>query len=175
MEHFEPLIDPANPIIPVAPQVHNPSLHNSPTKSGNIRSMFKSKGSVGIGGSSVPSNMPPVEQKLFPISATSVDQADKINKLQKLWLHSVATCVKMQGNIIRTDFDIALLDALLTAESYYDSNKPECERKKIVTGLVATKTSDELIGFHETDLAEYFDPDIKFPGRDRCHSHQHAK
>ncbi|XP_055336505.1 uncharacterized protein LOC129586967 [Paramacrobiotus metropolitanus] len=148
MEHFEPLVDPNN------------QIHTAGEQPGaNLRNMFKPKPAV-----STMSGM----RRVSGVAATSVEQADKVNQLQKLWLDSVATKVKMDGNIIRANFDIELLEAALTAESYYDNKRPECERKRIVRTIVHSVASDELMGFKDADLGEYFDPDVKFPGRNRC-------
>ncbi|XP_055341555.1 uncharacterized protein LOC129590382 [Paramacrobiotus metropolitanus] len=149
MEHFEPLVDPNN------------QIHTAGEQAGtNGKNLFKQPKPA----ASTMSGM----RRMSGVAATSVEQAEKVNQLQKMWLDSVATRVKMEGNVMRGNFDIELLEAALTAESYYDNKKPDCERRRMVRTIVAKAVSDELLGFKEADLAEYFDPDVKFPGRNRC-------
>ena len=107
-------------------------------------------------------------RKTINVSVPTVQEAGRVSYLQKVYLDSVATKVKMEGNLLRTEFDISLLETSLTAESYYDRKKPEDERRKIIKGIVGGATSEELLTINDDEIAEYFDPEIKFPGRNRC-------
>ena len=107
-------------------------------------------------------------RKTINLSVSIVQEAGRVSHLQKLYLDSVTTKIKMEGNLLRTEFDIDLLQTSLTAESYYDRKKPEDERLKMIKGTVGGATSEELLTVNDNELAEYFDPEVKFPGRNRC-------
>ena len=102
------------------------------------------------------------------LSLPELQDADRVSLLQKMYLDSIATKVKMEGNLLRTEFDINLLETSLTAESYYDNKKSDQDKQRMVRGMVGGMTSEELLGHKVDELAEYFDPEVKFPGRNKC-------
>ncbi|OQV13022.1 hypothetical protein BV898_12681 [Hypsibius exemplaris] len=159
MEHFENFADPMHHLQQLT--VDNGQTPTATPTTGNLRSMFI-KPMQGMASASG------FRGKTTNVSVAVVQEAERVSGLQKLYLDCVATKVKMEGNLLRTDFDIGLLETSLTAESYYDRKKPEEEQRKIIKGIMRGVTSDELLSVNNNEIAEYFDPEVKFPGRNQC-------
>ncbi|GAV01274.1 hypothetical protein RvY_12011 [Ramazzottius varieornatus] len=157
MEHFEPFLQ--------VSRLYGPSVEPAALQfagdHGGIRSMFK-RPHMGIG------NLSGGRKATTPLSLPELQDADRVSLLQKMYLDSIATKVKMEGNLLRTEFDINLLETSLTAESYYDNKRSDQDNQKMVRGMVCGMTSEELLGHKDDELAEYFDPEVKFPGKIKC-------
>lgn len=145
MEHFEPLFNPRNAVFGGPDSIRN-SLKVA-SKSLSPQVLLRGR---------------------TTISSSSVDKADRVRQLHAQWLDKASTKVTMEAYLLRTGFDVRLLETSLTAESYYDSKKTEVERKRTYRAIVTATPSEELMSVQQCDLAEYFDPEVKFPGRQTC-------